>query len=108
MSNKTPTFKHELHVVFEQDENSVVSWRVEVDEVIEQVEHLSYEELTAAGAPLAVLGISVLRELLCEQIIDLALSKADNYRWRDTFSRIHDVGEAEELPTGKPELRIVH
>jgi len=108
MSNENTIHKHELHVVFEEDENAVITWNVAADERVEQTLNESCEELTEAGAPLAALGIKVLRQLLAEQIIDLALNKADNYRWRNLFQRIQGATEDEPEQLEEPKLQVIH
>ena len=41
MSNENTIHKHELHVVFEEDENAVITWSIEADEPIKQTLDLS-------------------------------------------------------------------
>ena len=106
MSNPNTVHSHELRVVFEEDENSYITWQVMADSIVERAENLSGEELASAGAPLSMLGIKVLQQLLTGQVIELALNKADNYRWRDLFSRISD--SVEEPPEETVELQAVH
>ena len=108
MSNENTIHKHELHVVFEEDENVVISWSIEADEPIEKTLDVSCEELTESGATLAALGIKVLHQLLAEQIIDLALNKADNYRWRNLFQRIQDAAEDDPEQLAEPKLQAIH
>lgn len=108
MSNENTIHKHELHVVFEEDENAVITWSIEADEPIKQTLDLSCEELTEGGAPLAALGIKVLHQLLAEQFIELALNKVDNYRWRNLFQRIQDAGEDEPAQLKEPRVQVVH
>ena len=107
MSNENAIHRYELKVVFEEDENSVISWLVEADAPIEATKDVSCGELTEAGAPLSALGIKVLRELLASQFIDLALNKADNYRWRSLFHKISsERGDA--LYDNPPDIRNIH
>ena len=106
MSNGNTVHSHELRVVFEEDENAYITWQVLADDVVERSEHLSGEELAAADAPLSMLGIKELQELLVRQFIELALNKADNYRWRNLFQRIND--SAEEPSESTVELQGVH
>ena len=44
---------HELHIVFEEDEDHVVYWNVERDDVIKQVKEFDTAHLKTHGAPLA-------------------------------------------------------
>jgi hypothetical protein len=108
MSDENILHRHELRVVFEEEENSVITWTVEADPAIEDTRSMSCEHLTEAGAPLAALGIKVLREILCEQVIELALNKADNYRWRRLFQQIQNAEDEQPAPLEKPELRLIH
>lgn len=112
MSNDNTVHRHELHVVFEEDENCVISWRVETDEIVGATSEMSCEEMTEAGAPLAALGIRVLQELLAGQVLELALNKADNYRWRRLFRLSNEAQEVADTPaadeTGGNVLRLVH
>lgn len=108
MSTANTLHKHELHVVFEEDEDARISWSVETDKSIEGILDISCEELVEAGVPLAALGIKVLHELLTEQMIELALNKADNYRWRDLLQRIQDATDDGPMQLEEPELRAVH
>jgi len=50
--------------------------------------HASFDELAAAGAPLAALGIRALWELLGEDLITLALGKANGHLWKEAFKRL--------------------
>ena len=108
MTNENTIHKYELRVAFEEDENAVITWSIEADEPIEQTLNVSCEELTEAGAPLAALGIKVLHQLLADQFIELALNKADNYRWRSLFQRIQDAAEDEPAQLEEPKLQVVH
>ena len=91
--------RHELHIVFEEDEDCVVHWTVEPDEIIKQVEEVDIAHLTARGAPLAATGIMELKALLGSVIIELALGRADNHRWRALFEQINQPEDDEEIAT---------
>ena len=108
MSNEITIHKHELHVVFEEDESARINWTITADEPIERTLGLSCEELIEADAPLAALGIKVLHELLAEQMIDLALNKADNYRWRKLFQSIQDAADDAPAQLEGPTAQVVH
>ena len=107
MSNENTNHRFELQVIFEEDENAHITWSLEADERIEQTSAFNCEELTEAGAPLAALGIKVLHQLLAEQRIELALNKADNYRWWNLFQCMQDAEAAPVLLKDR-ELRLVH
>lgn len=106
--SKSIIHRHELRVIFEEDENNVVYWTVEPDETIKQVEEFDTAHLTARGAPLAATGIMELRALLGTVFIELALNRADNHRWRALFEQI-SAAEEEGLPeVAQPELSLLH
>ena len=100
--------RHELHIVFEEDEDHMVYWTVEPDEVIQQVEEFDTAHLTAQGAPLAATGIKELKELLCSEFIELALNRADNHRWRNLFRHISECEADGEPEPEQPSLQLVH
>ena len=100
--------RHELHIMFEEDEDHVVYWTVEPDEIIKQVEDFDTAHLTAQGAPLAATGIIELKELLCAEFIELALNRADNHRWRNLFRQINESDQLAEPEPEQPSLHLVH
>ena len=83
MSNEKAIYSHELTIRFDQDADSVVSWTVQTDDAVANTCHASYDELARAGAPLAALGIRALFDLLGEDMIHLALYKANGYLWKE-------------------------
>jgi hypothetical protein len=91
MSNDKHVYVHELVVKFECDENNVVNWIISTDDAVNNTLDADYEELARAGAPLSALGIRVLRDLLGDGIIDLALDRANNYVWRRYFEQHAEV-----------------
>ena len=88
MSNKKAVFSHELIVRFDEDDGRQVSWSVRPDDAILDTMNASYEELVKAGAPLSALGIRVLWELLGENLVVLALDRANNYLLQDYCRRL--------------------
>ena len=106
MNSKEILHSHYVIVRFDEAAGSHLTWTGEVDEVSATVTDLGNQELLERGAPLAVMGILALRTLLAEQVIDLALNRADNVRWRDLFRQLQAAGEDE--PLQQPALRLVH
>jgi len=88
MSNENIVCSHELTVRFDQLEDGSVNWLVQPNEAVANTTHASFEELTAAGAPLAALGIRALWELLGEKLIAFALDKANGHLWKEAFKRL--------------------
>jgi len=91
MSNKKAVFSHQLVVRFDDDDDGRVSWTVRPDNVILDTMNASYEELAEAGVPLAALGIRALWELLGENLVVLALDRANNYLLKDRFRRLEQL-----------------
>ena len=91
MSNENIVCSHELTVRFDQLEDGSVNWLVQPNEAVANTTHASFEELTAAGAPLAALGIRALWELLGENMVELALDRANNYLLRDYFRQLEQL-----------------
>ena len=83
MSNERPVYVNELVVTFEGDDKDNVSWKVQADDSVANTMHASIEELARAGAPLSALGIRALFELLCENMVALALEKGNLYQCRE-------------------------
>ena len=77
MSNENPVYVNELVVTFEGDDQNNVSWEVRADESVTKSLHASFDELAQAGAPLSVMGIRALYEILCENMGTLALEKGN-------------------------------
>ena len=94
MSNDKKVYTHQLVVKFECDEHNSLNWWIGTDDAVDKTLDNSYEELASAGAPLSALGIRVLRDLLGERLIELALDRANNYVWRRYFERHTEVCEA--------------
>ena len=91
MSNDDKVYTHELVVKFECDENNIVNWLISTDDAVNNTLDASYEELARAGAPISALGIRVLRDLLAEGILELALDRANNHIWRRYFERHAEI-----------------
>ena len=91
MSNENKVYTHELTVTFECDEFNNLSWRIDTDDAVTRTLDASYEELASARAPLAALGIRVLRDLLGSGFLELALDKANNLIWKGYFERHTEV-----------------
>jgi hypothetical protein len=87
MSNEDSGFSYELVIKFVQDENGQLTWFIQPDNSIVNTQHLSYEELASDGAPLAFMGIRALWEVLRENLVPLALDKANMYLWKDVCRR---------------------
>ena len=83
MSNERPVYVNELVVTFEGDDQNNVSWKVRADDSVNDTLHASFDELVRAGAPLSALGIRALFEILCENMIVLALEKGNLYQCRE-------------------------
>ena len=83
MSNDKPVYVNELVVTFEGDDPNNVSWKVRADDSVTDTLHASFEDLARAGAPLSALGIRALFEILCENMIVLALEKGNLYQFRE-------------------------
>ena len=91
MSNDDKVYTHELVVKFECDENNIVNWHISTDDSVNNTLGASYKELARARAPISALGIRVLRDLLAEGILELALDRANNYVWRMYFEQHAEV-----------------
>ena len=83
MSNENPVYVNELVVTFEGDDQNNVSWKVRADDSVTNTLHASFEELCRAGAPLSALGIRALFEILCENMVVLALEKGNLFQCRE-------------------------
>ena len=103
--SKAILHRHELRVIFEEDEDTVVHWRSEIDDRLREFEHHDTATLTRLGAPLAATGIQALHQLLCTGFIELALNRADNHRWRALFEQINQTEDDEEI---SPEQLALH
>jgi hypothetical protein len=95
LSNDKAVYSHELVVRFEEDDNCQINWTVRPDSAILNTMDSSLEELVEEGAPLAALGIRVLWELLGENLVALALDRANNYRLMDYFKRLQQPSLSE-------------
>ena len=87
MSNENIVCSHELLVRFDQSDDGGVTWYVLPDESVRQTRQISYDDLAAAGIPLSALGVRVLSELLVENLIQLALDKANGYLWKECYRK---------------------
>jgi len=83
MSNENPVSVNELVVTFEGDDQNNVSWKVSADDAVTDTLHASFEDLARAGAPLSALGIRALFEILCENMVTLALEKGNLFQFRE-------------------------
>ena len=91
MSNDKAVFSHELVVRFEEDDDRQINWTVRPDSAILNTMDASLKELVEEGAPLAALGIRALWELLGENMVVLALDRANNYLLMDSFRRLKQL-----------------
>ena len=91
MSNESKVYVHELIVRLECDEHNNVNWRIGTDDVVRNTLDDDYEALAMAGAPLSALGVRVLRDLLGNGLLELALDKANNYVWKSYFERHAEI-----------------
>ena len=91
MSSEKVVYSHQLVITFNQDENAHVFWEIAPDNAVLKTREASYEQLAKAGAPLAALGIRVLFDMLSEQIITLALDKANNQIWWEHLSQLQQL-----------------
>jgi hypothetical protein len=71
---------HELMVAFAQMKDGTVNWAVITDETTEVTRKAGLYWLAEAGAPLAALGIHVLRKLCEDGLIQHALEEASAAR----------------------------
>jgi hypothetical protein len=114
MSSEKVVYSHQLVITFTQDENAHVLWEIAPDNAVLKTREASYEQLAKAGAPLAALGIRVLFDMLSEQIITLALDKANNQIWREQLGQLQQLLTAEApvlesgSGTGAEERVVVH
>jgi predicted metal-dependent phosphoesterase TrpH len=90
MSNENIVCSHELVIRFEQLEDNTVNWIVQADAAIENTKHASLDELASAGAPLAVLGIRALSDLIHPNIIRAALSAGNMHLWKECYLRLSE------------------
>jgi len=91
MSNENPKYVNQVVVIFEGDDQNNVSWRVQADDVIQDTLHLSIDQLARAGAPLAVMGIRALYEILGDSLINLALEKGNLYQCREYIRQYREL-----------------
>jgi hypothetical protein len=114
MSNDKAVFSHELVVRFEEDGDRQINWTVRPDSAILNTLDASLEELVEEGAPLAALGIRALWELLGENMVVLALDRANNYLLMDYFkglkqSSLPELDDIEGTVVSDPEENaLVH
>ena len=90
MSNENPVYVNELVITFEGDDQNNVSWRVRVDDSVANTMHASFEELARAGAPLSAMGIRALYEIVCENMVDLALEKGNLFQCREYLREMRE------------------
>ena len=112
MNNEDNVFSYELVVKFEQDESGQLKWFVQPDALIINTQHVSYEELASEGAPLSFMGIRALWEVLRENLVVLALDKANMYLWKDTSRRqaqqsLPSLDDIEGTVAGDPDETVV-
>ena len=89
MSNENPVHVNQLVVTFEGDDENNVSWEVQADDSVAKTMHASFDELARAGAPLSALGTRALFEMLCENLVVLALEKGNLYQCKE-YIREHN------------------
>jgi len=99
MSNENPVFVNKLVVTFEGDDQNNVSWKVRADDDVMETLHSSFDELVRAGAPLSVLGIRALYEILCQNQVVLALEKGNLYQCREHIREHNEssLGRADDI-----------
>jgi len=91
MSNENPVHVNQLVITFEGDDRNNVSWEVRTDNAVTATMHLDMRELVQAGAPLSALGIRALHDIICENMLVLALEKGNLYQLKEY---IHNLAEA--------------
>jgi len=95
MTSEKIVHSHQLVVTFNQDENAHIFWEIIPDNAVDQTKEASYEQLAKAGAPLAALGIRVLFDMLSDQLLTIALDKANNHIWQEHLIQHHQLLTAE-------------
>jgi len=95
MTSEKIVHSHQLVITITQDENADVYWKVLPDSAVDSTRDASYEELAEAGAPLAALGTRVLFDLLSEELISIALDKANNHIWQKQLIQLRQLMTAE-------------
>ena len=95
MTSEKTVHSHQVVITFNQDENADVYWQVTPDTEVDSTREVSYEQLAKAGAPLAALGTRVLFDMLSEQLISIALDKANNHIWQEHLIQHHQLLTAE-------------
>jgi len=92
MSNENPVYTNQVVVTFEGDDQNNVSWSVRADDSVADTLYASFEELAHSGAPLSVMGIRALYELLCDHMVVLALEKGNLYQCREYLKARDEKG----------------
>ena len=95
MTSEKIVHSHQLVITFNQDENARVFWEITPDNAVDKTREVSYEQLAKAGAPLAALGIRALFDMLSEQLITIALDKANNHIWQEHLVQLRQLMAAE-------------
>ena len=95
MSSEKIVHSHQLVVTFNQEENAHIYWEITPDNAVEQTKEASYEQLAKAGAPLAALGIRVLFDMLSDELLTIALDKANNHIWQEHLIQLRQLMLAE-------------
>ena len=99
MTIENPVYVNEVVVTFKGDDQNNVSWSVRTDESVSNSMHASFEELARSGAPLSVMGIRALYEILCENMVVLALEKGNLFQCRQYLQE-----SAATLPEGSDDV----
>ena len=114
MTTEKIIHSHQLVITFNQDENAHVHWQITPDNAVESTSEATCEQLAKAGAPLAALGIRVLLDMLSEQLITIALDKANNHIWQEHLIQLQNAmtGETPALEAGvdaeSEEVVVIH
>jgi len=90
MSNENPLYVNELVITFEGDGQNNVNWSVRTDNAVSATLHMNMTELVRAGAPLSALGIRALYDIVCENMLELALEKGNLYQYRELALSLAD------------------
>ena len=88
MSNENPGYVNQLVITFESDDRNNVTWTVRADDAVKATMHMDMAELVRAGAPLSALGIRALYDIVCENVLELALQRGNLYQCREWLQNL--------------------
>ena len=100
MSDKDIVCTHELTVTFDQLKDGSLNWLIQPDASVENTSHASFDELAAAGAPLSAMGIRALWDMLQNNLVFLALEKANGYIWKAGYLQTRPKNPPEQDAEG--------